>query len=68
VRRFIASRHSITDGKAVFDMTTPHVTEVRRPLEAVSPDPFVNDLTESVRPDRGAPDRGGEDRDRPPED
>jgi hypothetical protein len=41
-------------------MTTPHVTEVRPQLEPVSPDPFVQDLEESVRQDGGAPRRPGD--------
>jgi hypothetical protein len=31
-------------------MTTPHVTEVRRALEPVSPDPFVEDLEQDSGP------------------
>jgi hypothetical protein len=43
-------------------MTTPSVTEVRRRLEPVAPDPFVEDLSGAgVEPPRGPDERRADD-------
>lgn len=35
-------------------MTTPKVTEIRRPLEAVTPDPFIDGQSSPLRPTASA--------------